>query len=376
MKSARRTTFLQIQNLIYQCVQPFIFQRDAQAAHESAMLLLSYLDSKKLGQLAAQSIYRLSFPDTPLCAGNVTLPHPLILAAGFVKGHGFDGEQSALKAVEQGINIMPGWRTMPNLVGLVEFGSFTRWPRSGNPSTVIWRDKSTYSTQNRVGLKNPGVKAAAEFLSRQRTLLPKTYGLNIAVTPGLNDVEHEAEEIRESLDAFLSKDVIPEWFTLNLSCPNTEDDPGNHQTQKKTYDLCKAALGHLENSTQKAPLWVKISPALSKEQYHVLADVFNNLKIPAVLATNTLPQPSPDSDSLIAGVGGGRLHTYAVDAALQIKKAGYRGDLIGCGGIIDPMTYMDYRKQGIQAMQYWSALVYRGPLVAAHILNEVISDEL
>ena len=62
-----------------------------------------------------------------------------MLAAGFVKGVGFPDEDAALMAVESGRNVMPGWASVPALCGLVEFGSFTRWPRLGNPGTVVWR---------------------------------------------------------------------------------------------------------------------------------------------------------------------------------------------------------------------------------------------
>jgi dihydroorotate dehydrogenase len=45
-------------------------------------------------------------------------------------------------------------------------------------------------------------------------------------------------------------------------------------------------------------------------------------------------------------------------------------DIIGCGGIQDGATYQEYARLGVKAMQYWTALVYRGPLAAAVILNE------
>src|SRR5690606_28074553 len=114
-------------------------------------------------------------------------------------------------------------------VGLVEYGSFTRQARPGNIGTVMWRDAKTQSTQNRVGLKNPGVEAAATFLLKHVIDLPHTFGINIAVSPGV-DNEQAIIDIRESFNAFLKRGVIPNWFTLNVSCPNTEDDPTGNQT--------------------------------------------------------------------------------------------------------------------------------------------------
>ncbi len=130
-----------------------------------------------------------------------------------------------------GRNIIPGWRCVPRLVGLVEFGSFTRWPRLGNPGVVVWRDVPTRSTQNRVGLRNPGALAAAEFLAaRTKPICPPQFGINIAVSPGVDDPDQQTDEVLAALAAFVERGVYPAWFTLNLSCPNTEDDPTGNQT--------------------------------------------------------------------------------------------------------------------------------------------------
>jgi dihydroorotate dehydrogenase len=295
----------------------------------------------------------------------------MILAAGFVKGTGFADEQAALLAVERGDNIIPGWRTMPALVGQVEFGSFTRWPRLGNPGTVIWRDTTTLSTQNRVGLKNPGAAAAAAFLARHKAAIPPVFGINIAVSPGVSDPAQETQEAVESFDHFFTGGICPAWFTLNISCPNTEDDPGGHQTEERARNLCRAVVNRLAD---RVPLWVKVSPGLSDEQYMALMRAFAETGVRGVVATNTLARPTLDDARVMAGVGGGRLHEYAVTAASILMreklKYGYTVDVIGCGGVQDARTYRDFTQLGIQAVQYWSALIYRGPLAAAHILRE------
>ncbi len=271
----------------------------------------------------------------------MTLHHPLILAAGFVKGEGFVDEAAAQRALTR--NIIPGWRTMPLLVGAVEFGSFTRYPRLGNPGVVVWRDPATRSTQNRVGLKNPGARAAAEFLAQRRRDLPPIFGINIAVSPGVTDADQERREVLKSLQAFLERDVRPSWFTLNLSCPNTEDDPGSHQTEARARALCAAVVELL--SAQQIPLWVKISPALADEQYRVLLRAFAETGVAAVIATNTLAAPAPDDapEGVTAGLAGGSLHQAALRAValLTDEKAarGYDLDVIACGGVLDGATF-------------------------------------
>ena len=124
------------------------------------------------------------------------------------------------------------------------------------------------------------------------------------------------------------------------------------------------------------PLWVKISPDLADEQYSILMRVFAEVGVSAVIATNTLPRPVTDLPGLAAGVGGGLLHDCAVAATIRLSQEKVRHqypvDVVACGGIMDAHSYRDFTQAGAQAAQYWSALIYRGPLAAALILNEDI----
>jgi dihydroorotate dehydrogenase len=369
--SMLRAALLGAYEALYGAGRLFIFRASAQGAHEQALRLLRGLDGSTRAQALLRLVQQLAFAQQPVMVGGVRLPHPLILAAGLVKGDSFGGEDIACAAVDAGVNIIPGWRSMPALVGPVEMGSFTRWPRTGNPGTVVWRDVPGRSTQNRVGLKNPGARAAAAFLACHRGDLPPVYGINIAVSPGLNDPAQEQHEALEAVGSFMQQGVIPTWFTLNISCPNTGDDPGSHQTERRARDLCETVITAIDG---RAPLWVKISPDLAPGQYQALMRVFAESGVGAVVATNTLAQPAPHQPHRMAGVGGARLHLHALDAATRLMhekaKHGYTVDVIGCGGIQDALTYHAFARLGIPAVQYWSALIYRGPLAAALIMNE------
>jgi dihydroorotate dehydrogenase len=370
-----RNLLLALNDLGYEHItRPLIFRLSAQDAHYAMLRFLGWLDGLPQICRLLGSLQKLTFHHDMVTIGGVALPHRFILAAGFVKGQGFASETEALKAVECGENIMPGWHSMPALVGVVEFGSFTRWPRPGNAGTAMWRDNNSRSTQNRVGLRNPGAVAAATFLAHHAKQLPPIFGINIAVSPGISDPTIEIEEVIESLRSFLDKGIHPSWFTLNISCPNTEDDPKGHQTETRTQELCQTVINFLTKYSPPVPLWVKISPELSAAQYEILMRVFAQTGVKAIIATNTLPCPSPDNKNMIAGVGGDRLHPAALEAVRLLVSAQQGGiypvDIIGCGGVIDGQSYADYRIAGVQAVQYWSALVYRGPLAAASIESE------
>lgn len=379
MADITRRVLLQTSKFAYQLWRPLIFRQSASQAHESVLDLLARMDSSTAAVESLRTINKLTFPQNrAVTVGGVKLPHPLILAAGFVKGIGFTDEGAALRAVRNGENIIPGWRALPALVGPVEFGSYTYQPRVGNPGTTLWRHPTTHSTQNRVGLRNPGAVAAASFLSLRRDYLPHIYGINIAVSPGLNDLNKEAEEVREAISAFLARGVHPSWFTLNLSCPNTEDDPEGNQTEAKASQLCGAVVNLLKDRAseigREIPLWVKIGPGLDDVQYAALLRSFQETEVSAIIATNTIARPTPDNSGQLAGVGGGDLYEKAIKAveALHLAAADIPNKIpvIGCGGIQDPATYAAFQRAGASAMQYWSALVYRGPLAAALILDE------
>jgi dihydroorotate dehydrogenase len=374
-----RTAVLYAHRTLYEwLLRPALFRSSAQVAHERMLRWLRWADGRSWLPAVLGLAHRVAFPSMQVTAGGVILASPLILAAGLVKGEGFESETAALEAVRSGRNIIPGWRCLPRLVGPVEFGSFTRWPRLGNSGTVVWRDVPTRSTQNRVGLRNPGATAAAAFLDARRRELPAQFGINVAVSPGVDDPTRQTEEVLAALSAFMERKVCPTWFTLNLSCPNTEDDPRGHQTAAEARQICGAVAGALRSSGQGSgsviPLWVKVGPDLSDKQYCALMQVFQETGVRAVVATNTLPMPSPDDPGVMAGVGGGRLHRRTVEIAallMQEKLAqGYEVDVIGCGGVQDGATYRDFAGLGIAIVQYWTALVYRGPLAAALIINE------
>lgn len=364
---------LNVTGALYErAARPVIFRTSAQHAHERVLDVLRRADDHEAALNLLGWLHRSAFESQRVSVGGVALEHPLILAAGLVKGHGFETESAALEAVTRGENIIPGWRALPRLVGGVEFGSFTRWPRLGNPGVVVWRDVPTHSTQNRVGLKNPGARAAAAFLGKHQGDLPPVYGINIAVSPGVDSADEEQREMLEAIDYFLQAGLRPSWLTMNLSCPNTEDDPGARQTAEHARSLCKAVTNHLP---VELPLWVKLSPGLADEQYQALMAVLAREGVRAVIATNTLPLPAPDGSGLAAGAAGGRLHGAAVAAAAALLHAkaehGYPVDVIGCGGIEDAATLHDFACLGVHAFQYWTALIYRGPLAAALIMNEV-----
>ena len=318
-------------------------------AHESALRRLRFLD-KHPGLLAA---FAGRFPKEswPVEAGGVQLDNPLILAAGLVKGDGFATEEEAMEAVKQGRNIIPGWRSVPALAGAVEVGSFTPAPRMGNPGTVLWRDAEHRTLYNRIGLRNPGARAAAAFLGERLAELPATYGISLAADPDETDLQQKCEGIAVAVKHFISAGLRPSWVTVNLSCPNTEptwrtdlagdtkpasrsdlagetnqatptanapahqatinpaiqtaDVPVNQATTNPAIpttteppDHAKAICAAVKQElSAEIPLWAKVGPDLPEAAYQELAQALAEAGAKAIVAVNTATRQVPQSSS-------------------------------------------------------------------------------
>lgn len=363
---------LGLYELAWKPVARVIRRTDAMTAHARTVSLLRATDRIPPLVPLARLANRAAFPERPRQVGGVELPYPLIVAAGLVKGDGFAAEDEALEAVRAGRDIVPGWRLIPALVGPVEFGSYTCHPRLGNRGRVLWRDSDAGWMQNRVGLRNPGARAAAAHLARHAADLPPLWGLNLAVSPGLEDLGRSRAEIIAAAgfftEAFAGLEAGPSWLTLNLSCPNTEDDPRGNQSADLAAELCGALVAAVP-----MPVWVKIGPDLSDRQLAGLVSAFSETGVRAVVATNTWAQPVPHGEGL-AGVSGTRLRSLALDTVrrlgAQVKTSGANLDIVAGGGILCGADLLAFETAGAKAAMLYTALVLRGPLAGAIILRE------
>ena len=363
---------LDLYRLAWKPAAAVLRRTDAETAHARTVALMRRADALAPLALAGQLARRYAFPHQPVRVGGVSLPQPIIVAAGLVKGDGFSDEEGAFTAVEEGRNIVPGWRSVPSLLGAVEFGSFTRYPRRGHRGRVLWRDSASWSMQNRVGLRNPGARAAARQLSAHASALPHRWGVNLAASPGVDDLERSAAELAEAAEffvrAFRRVEHAPAWYTLNLSCPNTEDDPLGNQTEALARRLSAALVEQVD-----VPVWVKLGPGLGAAQHELLVHALAESGVRAIVATNTVASASPHGGPS-AGMSGAALRPLALRSVAQLHAAIQDGslplDVVACGGILHGADWQAFRAAGARAAMLYSALVFRGPLAAALILRE------
>ena len=353
----------------YWFARSLLFRLSPNTSHALVQELLGRWDNQARLQAALSGLGRLLRPTAPVAAGAVALPQPFILAASWIKGAGYDNETQALGAVIKDSNLLPGWRTLPHLAGPVEFGSYTRWPRHGNPSPTMWRDARAASLGNRVGLRNPGIRAAVSFLAMHKDRLPACYGINLACSPQTQDARALRTEMAESVLYLAESALTPSWLTLNVSCPSHDDDV----TLRQTTENARAILeGAQEMRPPSLPLWLKVSPCLSAAQYDALLQLGVEYGVKAIVATNA--RQETDEDGLTRGISGQALASDARAALVKLvtlkRMRRVDIDIIACGGIGRGRDLAWLKRLQVQAWQYSTALVYRGPLAASLIYWE------
>ena len=353
---------------VYQAIRQVLFTRSADDAHRLVVEQLGRLDGRPalcrmLGRYRSRAA-------SPTLVGRVELDSPLIMAAGLVKGEGFATREKALAAVAQGRNIMAGWRSGPALLGPVEMGSFTPRPRLGNFGQVLWRDAGGRTLLNRVGLRNPGAAAAAAFLGERAEDLPDVYGISIASDPDQTDPVRRDVEVVEAVGRFVGAGLRPSWMTVNISCPNVPEGYAHTELPEEVARLCRAVRSQLPETTA---LWVKVGPELGAGRYGPLAAAAVEGGAEAIVATNTAPGRVTDR-RIRVGVGGASLHSRALSVVEELstarKASGGDWEIVGCGGVLNGDHYRAFRDRGAAAVQYWSALVFRGPTASTLILSE------
>lgn len=283
------------------------------------------------------------------------LPHPLGLAAGLDKN---------AEAIDFMAACGFAW---------VETGTVTPGQgQVGNPRPRLYRGREDRAIVNCMGFNNRGVHAAVDRLRERRTRVP--VGLNLGkakVTP----LESAANDYVTSLEAAYA---FADYFTVNVSSPNT---PGLRDLQDTTAlrELLTAVLNARKeagakeagsSNTRLKPLFLKIAPDLSQESIVDIGALAQELRVDAVICTNTTRELDLLSKAapIQGGLSGAPLRTRANEVTRQLYEAvGGNLPIIGVGGIESADDAFERICSGATALQLYTSFVYQGPTVVRDI---------
>lgn len=328
-------------------LRPFFFQMDPEQVHHAALAALRVpLFTQLLKGQAQVHHTRLNVKLWGLNFGN-----PIGLAAGFDK----DGVA------------LPAWENLG--FGYAEIGTLTPRPQPGNPQPRIFRLPQHQGLINRLGFPNEGLEAAVprfEALKKSGQWPRIPIGINI----GKQKTTPLEEAGKDYLECFLALRPYADYFTINISSPNT---PGLRQLQQKdalnsiVQPIVKANTG-----AANIPVLIKIAPDLLEAEIASVLECIEENHLHGIVATNTTIDKSSVPLKEEGGLSGAPLRKRSTEIIRFInRETNGKLPIIGAGGIFTADDAKEKLDAGAVLLQLYTGFIYEGPLVVRRICDEL-----
>ncbi|WP_299635848.1 quinone-dependent dihydroorotate dehydrogenase [uncultured Ruegeria sp.] len=299
---------------------------------------------KALKSGLAPAPWPVTTPRLKTVVAGLALPNPVGLAAGFDK----NGEV-----------LTPLSRAG---FGFVEVGAVTPRPQPGNPKPRLFRLTEDRAAINRFGFNNEGMEVMAKRLADR----PKdaVIGLNLGAN---KDSEDRAGDFVKVL-AHCAEHL--DFATVNVSSPNTEK-LRDLQGKAALTALLSGVIETRDALPRPLPIFLKIAPDLTEAELQDIAEVAREIRVDAVIATNTTLSRdglrSVHKDET-GGLSGAPLFEKSTRILARLSKlTGGDIPLIGVGGISNAEQAYAKICAGASAVQFYTAMVYGGISLAADI---------
>src|SRR3990170_1106434 len=188
--------------MIYKyCFRPLLFLKDAEETHEQTLAFLSCVDF--LAPIL-EPFFSVSDSRLQVGIGPLHFPNPVGLAGGFDKNG-------------KAIKIWPAFG-----FGFIEIGAVTALAQPGNPKPRLFRLPKDHALINRLGFNNEGAEAISkklELIEKKEEMPDVPLGINI----GRSKIVETKDASRDYLFTFEKLYSYGDYFTLNVSSPNTPD---------------------------------------------------------------------------------------------------------------------------------------------------------
>ena len=252
---------------------------------------------------------------------------------------------------------------MPSVgFGFEEVGSITGEPCKGNSKPRLWRLPELESLKVNYGLKNNGCEEIAKRLEKEFCTADKSahynengiipLGINIAKTnsPETDDIERG---IADYLKAYKTFADIGDYFTINISCPNTAG--GEPFLKAENLDRLLTVLD--ANKTSK-PIFIKLSPDLSHEEIDELLNIIARHNVQGIICSN-LTRKINGNGNQKGGLSGKVVENLANDLISYVyKKTKGKYIIIGCGGIFSAEDAYKKIRLGASLVQLITGMIY------------------
>lgn len=277
----------------------------------------------------------------------INFKNPVGLAAGFDK----DAEL---------LDILPAVG-----FGFAEIGSITGEPCPGNPRPRLWRLKESRGLVVYYGLKNKGCEIISEKLKNKKFSFP--VGISVAMTNCKENLERD-KAIADYAKAFGAFADIGDYITVNVSCPNAEGGQPFMDPEK-----LNRLLTSLDKIQTERPVFIKISPDLSRAETDLVLDVARVHRVQGIICSNLtkkrenekiLEKEIPD----VGGISGKPVEDLTERMISYIyQREGKKFILVGCGGIFSAEDAYRKIKLGATLVQLITGMIFEGPQLISEI---------
>jgi len=339
-------------------IRPLLFLGDPETTHEQTLRLLARIEP------FAGILHRfLSVPNERLQVrlGSLAFANPVGLAGGFDKN-----------AVA--VRTLAGFG-----FGFLEIGAVTALAQPGNPKPRLYRLPADQALINRLGFNNEGAAAIGRRLRELRdSAIPLDIPLGVNI--GRSKIVETKDAVEDFLAAFDPLYPYGDFFTLNVSSPNT---PELRDLQEKS--LLKSLLQAIQEKNRELagrfghspkPILVKIAPDMEFSQVDDIVEVVFSEDISGIIATNAtafLREKLVSGSTEPGGLSGKPLRTLATSFVRHLYQAtAGKLPIIGVGGIFTAEDAYEKIKAGASAVQIYTGFIYEGPAAVKRINEGLI----
>jgi dihydroorotate dehydrogenase len=328
--------------------------------HDVATRALQLLDPETAHNLTIRALAAglgprdlgLNDPALAVHLAGMDLPNCIGLAAGFDKN-----------AQAPGAMLAAGF-------GVVECGTVTPLPQTGNSRPRLFRLPEDQAVINRFGFNSEGLETFATNLTRR----PRQgyVGANI----GAN--KESTDRIGDYIASVTRLWGLCDYFTVNVSSPNT---PGLRNLQSR------AALEELAGrlaETRKAlhagrhyPMFLKVAPDLTDRDVIDIVESVRTHGLNGIIVSNTTITRPEDLKSGAATQTGGLSGAPLMSLSTQVLKRFHEANgqaelaLIGAGGVASGSDAYAKIRAGACVVQLYTALVYQGPGLVRRVKRDL-----
>ena len=256
--------------------------------------------------------------------------------------------------------------------GFLELGTITLRPQPGNPKPRLFRLPEEQAIINRMGFNNIGAKAAAKNLEKIGKIdIP--IGINIGKNADC-PLEDAASNYLQSLEILYP---YGDYFTLNISSPNTKDLRALHETEK-FKNLIEPILNFVNSKPKKKPVFIKISPDIETSDLENISKMALEMNF-GLIATNTTVRRDvlkKDYGDIQGGLSGRPLKELSNDILKKtVALAGGKTPVMASGGIVNCKAAEEKLLLGADLLQVYTGLIYEGPFFVKDILKYIANSK-